>query len=253
MSDTDEVAPLIDRLLGGFTTRRAARPANTLVVRAPDPIRSEFRLYRDCKTVHQSDDVSSVVVALLAELNRRAIDSFDTYAAHAAVLDVGGHAIALPAESGHGKTTLTTAAVMSGLGYMSDEALCIDPESELVYPYPRPLLLSADSREILGLEATVVDNGIEGAVSPAEIGRVVADPIPLGHVVFPEYGHDAARLEAVDAGTVMAELLRMSFNNYKDPEGAFRLAASVAGRVGGWRLTYGDPFEAAKLMASELA
>ncbi|NNF63658.1 MAG: hypothetical protein HKN07_05300 [Acidimicrobiia bacterium] len=251
-SNDEAVGPLLNELLGHFASRRAARSANTLVIRQPDERRPQFSLFRDCQTVYRGEERQGAVVALLAELNRRAIESFDTFAAHAAVIEIGGRAIAMPAESGHGKTTLTAAAVMSGFGYLSDEALCIDPQNQRVRPYSRPLLLSDHSRDLLGIESVVVRSAQEGAVVPSDLGRVVTDELPLEHVVFPEYGHDAATLEPVGAGVVMAELLKMSFNNYKDPKGAFELIASVAGRVKGWRLTYGDPFEASALMAAEL-
>lgn len=252
-SDDEAVGPLVNELLGHFASKRAARAANTLVIRQPDERRPQFSLFRDCQTVYRGDERQGTVVALLAELNRRAIESFDTFAAHSAVIEIGGHAIAMPAESGHGKTTLTAAAVISGFGYVSDEALCIDPQTQLVRPYPRPLLLSDHSRQLLGIESVAVGSEQEGAVVPSHLGRVVSADLPLEHVVFPEYGHDAPSLEPVAAGAVMAELLKMSFNNYKDPKGAFDLIASVAGRVEGWRLTYGDPFEASALMAAQLS
>lgn len=251
-SDDDAVGPLVGELLGHFGSRRAARAANTMVIRQPDERRPQYSLFRDCKTVYRGDERQGAVVALLAELNRQAIESFDTFAAHAAVIEIGGNAVAMPAESGHGKTTLTAAALMSGCGYLSDEALCIDPQTQLVRPYPRPLLMSDRSRELLGIESVVVRSAEEGAVVPSQLGTVITDELPLEHVVFPEYGHDGATLEPVEAGAVMAELLKMSFNNYKDPRGAFELIAAVAGRVKGWRLTYGDPFEAATLMTAKL-
>ena len=59
-------------------------------------------------------------------------------------------------------------------------------------------------------------------------------------------------LEAAARARAAAELLRCSFNHYRDPAAS---VATVAGAVSGaqaWHLELGDPVETAALLSAEL-
>ena len=51
--------------------------------------------------------------------------------------------------SGAGKTTFTAALVRAGFGYLTDEALAIDPVTGLLQPYPKALAIKRGSWELL--------------------------------------------------------------------------------------------------------
>jgi hypothetical protein len=59
-------------------------------------------------------------------------------------------------------------------------------------------------------------------------------------------------LERLSSSQAVVELIGKSFNHYKDPERAFRLATQSAQQVGVWKLDYDDPREAIDLVAQEL-
>ena len=109
-------------------------------------------VYRDCQLIGNGSDWSAVIASLLTSLNRAAVDGCEVFAAHAGVVAAGEVAIALPAESGDGKSTLTGACLRAGFDYASDEAICVDLVSGAVMPYPKPLGLSEWSRTALGVD-----------------------------------------------------------------------------------------------------
>lgn len=188
---------------------------------------------------------------LIADLNRNAVDQYQGFASHSGVIGVNGHAIALPADSKGGKSTLTAAAVREGFKYVSDESLCLDLETVEVVPYPKPITLSIDSCRLLGLDAPEAG---EQAVIPEELGgEVSTNRLQLSDVVFSEYGHGTASLTPIPASEIVAGLLRLSFNHYKQPAESFQVVTQIAQNARSWRLTYDEPAEAAALLWRELA
>ena len=213
---------------------------------------SKLLVYRDCQLIGAGDDPSSAVTSLLTSLNRAAVDGWDLFAAHAGFVSAGDMAIALPAESGDGKTTLTGACLRAGFDYGSDEAICVDLESAAVVPYPKPLGLSEWSRTALGVEDAALAfpaGTAEGYATAADLGaKIATGPLRLEHVVISEYGHGAPELEEVAGSEAMRILLEMSFNHYKFGARAFQLAAQLANESTTWRLTYDEPLAAGRLL-----
>ncbi|MEX2422682.1 MAG: hypothetical protein WD990_01770 [Acidimicrobiia bacterium] len=214
-------------------------------------------VYRDCSRIARATNLRSAVGHMMAAMNRTAIESCEPFAVHAGVVARGGSGIAIPVDSMGGKSTLTAALVLGGFEYVSDEALCLESDGSVV-PYRKPLGLSPWSIDALGLEEVavpfpkgegsgevLVPHGLLGGSPPQE-------PVTLAHLVLPEFGHDEASLEQVAASDGMATLLAMSFNHYRHGADAFHLAAAVANQATAWRLRYGDPLAAAKLIGERL-
>ncbi|MFP5376346.1 MAG: hypothetical protein ACLGIO_06135, partial [Acidimicrobiia bacterium] len=212
-------------------------------------------VHRRGRVAHRGDDGDGALGWLLAELNDGAIARYDGLAVHAGVVARHGRAIAFPAESGAGKTTLTAAAVAAGFGYLSDEALCVPFGSDDIAPYPRPLALSAWSRRHAGLDGVAGYrlSPDEVLVTPAALG---AWPPPAGarlaHVVVLRRRPGPPALEPASAADAMAALLRHSFHHYKRPPESFARCASLAGQARAWRLGLSDPADAAALLAERL-
>jgi len=176
------------------------------------------------------------------------ISACDTFAVHAGVVGWDGGILALPAESGGGKSTLTAALVRAGFGYLSDEALVI-ADSGAVVGYPKPFALSQWSAGSLGLKS----DGAERLVTPDQLGGgFFAGEGRLTDLVLAEYGHDKTGLHPLPRSQAVAALIRLSFNHYRDPERAFQLSTSVARDLRVWKLDYDHPLDAAELLSSTL-
>lgn len=188
-----------------------------------------------------------MLLSLSARLNNAAINECDLFAIHSGVVGAEGRLVALPAESGRGKTTLTGALVRQGWGYLSDEALVFEDDGSVV-PYPKPFAFSEWSAELLGVPV----QGEETLVTASDLGGKVGRGGRLTDLILSEYGHDKLTLEPLPKSQAVAALIQYSFNHYKDPARAFRIASEVARDINVWRLEYDDPIEAAELISTTL-
>lgn len=154
----------------------------------------------------------------------------------------------MPALSGGGKSTLTASLVKTGFGYLSDEAMILDDDGTVI-PYPKPFALSAWSSKVLGIDS----ENDEWLVTPEDLdGRLHEGPDRLTDIVLSSFGHSETSLTPLPKSSAVAALIQYSFNHYKAPERAFRLATDIAREVRAWQLEYDDPLKAAQLLAEEL-
>jgi hypothetical protein len=192
---------------------------------------------------------------VLAELNAAALAAADCLAVHAGVVASGGEVIAFPGPSGIGKTTLTTACLLAGLEYVSDESLCLDWSSTAVLRYPRPLALTPAAAALAG--ASTVDSPQatgEVLITAGELGaRVATEPLALTHVVLPRRVATAAALHEAPRREAIHALLTRSFTAHREPRAAFDLAHRVMRDARAWYLDLGHPRDAAALLVDLLA
>lgn len=205
-------------------------------------------VFHDCQKLAVDADLDYALGATVAGLNRAAIEQCNHFAVHSGVVGWPDGTVALPAVSGGGKTTLTGALVAHGFEYVSDEALVLDDDGSVV-PYPKPLSLSPWSSGVLGVEATEPERLITAELLG---GRARTTTEPLTDVVLGEFGAERLTLEALPRSRAVGALIEYSFNHFKDPGRAYRLATDVARRVRVWNLSYDDPREAADALANRL-
>jgi hypothetical protein len=185
-------------------------------------------------------------------VNASALDRAPDFAVHCAVVACGQTAVAMPATSGVGKSTLTAACLRVGFSYVSDEALCLRQPDGRVVPYPRPIALSPWSAHAVEAPTPGVEAGEELLFTAVDLGsRVAADKLRVRHIVLldrhpagPPAIREAARPAAI------TRLLELSFNHYRRPAGAVQLAAAVVADAAVWTLGYSEPLAAARLLWS---
>lgn len=255
----EHVGERVDELLRPFSRPRCGVPGRRRysLVSEGNNEKGGRILYQDCRPVHRSGSWAAAVGALLAELNRGAIEHLEGFAVHAGVVSSGGRAVAFPARSGDGKSTLTAACVAAGFDYVSDEALCLDFLTGRVRPYPKPIMLSSWSREAIGLGGYPALFGdehdeLELPVLAHQLGAGSSPESELGHVVQLVRADGLPRLTELPRSETMGQLLRMSFNHYKQPRQAFDLVGRIARVSRAWRLEYGEPRAAAELLMARL-
>jgi hypothetical protein len=256
IQSTDEtLADLARTVLAAFcVTSVSAVPARRRFGLVADD--ASVLAYRDCRRLGGPATPEAAVIRLVGALNRVAIEDYTGFAVHAGVVARNGQAVAFPVDSGGGKSTLTAACLDEGFAYVSDEALCVDPDTAAVVPYPKPIALSAQSVALLSIppeRMTIPVTGPEGLLVADDLNVLtVSTEIKLAHVVIPRFGQDAATLVEVAPSEAMATLLRLSFNHYKLGQDAFHLAARLSSQVRVWHLDYDDPREAAATLRSRL-
>lgn len=213
-------------------------------------------LYRDCSSVYLHDSTAMVVAALVAALNTAAVDGFTGLAVHAGAVALDGRVVAFPAASGEGKSTLAAACLLAGFDYVSDEALCLSLPDGAVVAYPKPLMLSSESRALLGgpgPAAPFPGASDEVALDPAALGAGPArGGLRLSDVVVLARRPGPAALEPLPPADAVTALLGMAFNHFKRPGESFRLVTSLARTVRAWRLGHDDPVAAGVLLRERL-
>lgn len=254
ISAEEEVGEHLDRLLLPFADE-ANDGAPTLRLEIRTMSGGGYGLVRDGEVLLAGVSTLGILNRTLAEVNRAAVRELESFAVHAGVVGSQGAAIAFPSRTGGGKSTLTAACLRAGFDYWSDEALVLSAEGEVV-PYPKPLSLSARSRRLLDLG----DGGLPGgdlqevAMPPAELGAEVGLPGGrLAHVLVLDRADRAPTLVALSSGETVTALLSHSFNHFRRPEAAYRLACRVAAGCRAWRLSYDDPRGAAELLWQRFA
>lgn len=243
------VQPELERLLSPFVTAELApvRSRHVLSVVGHSQAGS-YDLYQDCRRVAAGVGDSALFGAILGVLNREVVESAPWFSVHAGVVSTSAGTMAFPAGSGRGKSTLVAACLVSGIGYVSDEALVLDDHGT-VLPYPKPLSLSAASRALLGLETGGESRPGEELYTAEDLGSAVEfNPPQLTDIVLAEFGALASELVEVPRSNAWSALLARSFNHYRFPQKAFELAAAVTKSSRVWELRYSTPAEAVRLL-----
>lgn len=233
-----DMFPPADPEAGGDATGYTVRPDDRVGV----------SLWRDGALVGRADDVDALIPLLLADVTGRAVASFGGFAAHAAVVTGPAGSVALLGESGAGKSTLTAACLRQGLGYCSDEALCLSYDTAAVVPFPKPISLLATSPMLPVAPGT---RRLGGYFHAAELGGVVDhDPPTVAHVVvLGERVTGAPVLARAGAADGVAALLTMGFNHFRAPAQAVGIATRIVTDAVVWHLRAGDPAPTAALVA----
>lgn len=105
-----------------------------------EPDDGKIRLALHEETLWQGTDAGEIVAGFEVHLYRRLLAAMmpGLISLHAGSVAVGSKACLLPADSGSGKSSLVTAAVLGGADYLSDEFALLGADGRLL-PFPRPL------------------------------------------------------------------------------------------------------------------
>lgn len=186
-------------------------------------------------------DPMGAAEALMATLTTALIwDYARGLALHAALIDLAGKAVLLPAKSGSGKSTLAVFAGASGCGFHTDE-LVLSPAKETLCPLRRPAHLKSGSLFVLDtlrLTGEVRRNATNALVSSSALGP----PHPsaqLHALVFPRYRPGAAcTLERLTPTRAAFELLGALVNARNVEHDGIPQTARLASDTAGYTLTY---------------
>jgi len=193
----------------------------------------------------------AAVLRAVAEVNSLAVASVgDHLVLHAAAIGGAAGTVVLPAASNSGKSTLATALVASGYGYLTDEAAAIGPDL-MCMPYPKSIALDPGSFPIFPNLAPTPTGGLDLAVStrewhldPSSVGHV-GGPGSVVAVVCPNWRPGAdTRLHKVAPVEAMKILLGESFDFKESDEGVFDILGKLVTHVPVYRLGYSDLSEA---------
>lgn len=178
---------------------------------------------------------------------------------HAGAVARDGAALLLPARMDSGKSSLVTALLRAGWGYLSDELGPLDPVTGRTYPFPK--LISLDEASLAffpGLADRLEDRDAsplpERYVRAEDAGAAVAQPTPARWIVFPTPDWSGeARLEPLTSAQAVEKMADTCFNLYRYGERGVVLLSRTAAAAQAFELRGGTPSERAALLTEELA
>lgn len=172
-----------------------------------------------------------------------------------------GRSVVVHGASGVGKTTLTAALVQSGLAYLTDETVCVDPRTLEIEPFPKPLTVKPGAQSLLahltppGGEGT--DSSGNWQISPHRLGgrAIPGTPLRPSLIVFPDVDparHDVevTPVSAARAAFVLGEQSSALWAIEPRPLAAI---ARLVGSAQALQVSYGSAFEAAPVIVEHLA
>ncbi len=186
-----------------------------------------------------------------AEVVRRSTARYPLVHAAAAVWE--GAAVLLAAAPESGKTTTVAGLVdKAGFGYLTDEAVAIDPGSLVAKPYPKPLSIDRGSWDVLAnLRPTHADRVTGQWQVPAGSIRpdAVAGPAPIRFIVEPAYDPDATtRLEPVARAAMLVRLADSTFDFQAAPQRNLAVLARLVEQADCYRQPISDLGESIQLI-----
>lgn len=147
---------------------------------------------------------------------------------HAGAVTRNGAGFILPGPSGRGKSSLTTALLLHGYHYLSDELAVIDRETAKLSAFPKAVSLKNRSIFPGLVEQTKIWFGPQEEISrtngqdkpvwyvhPQDItSKVITDgSFPICYIIFPKYEQDSSpQLQSVSPAQAMHLLLENSVN-----------------------------------------
>jgi len=143
---------------------------------------------------------------------------------HAGVVGWNGKAIVFPANSRHGKTTLTAELVRNGATYYSDDYAVFDSDG-FVHPFAR--LLSVRREVPKGQPGKVVDVDVRSLG-----GTAGTEPLPVGFVLLTEF-KDGARWKPkiLSPGEGMIEMITQTIPIRRVPEFSLKVLKKITTRA----------------------
>ena len=111
---------------------------------------------------------------------------------HAASVEQVGAVVAFAGRSRAGKSTLATAAVLAGYGYVADEITAVSPVDLKVRPFHRPIGLRRGGAAAIGVDYPDSDDGRYDQVYPWDVDEVLTRSLggTLVGIVLVEWGGD---------------------------------------------------------------
>ncbi|MBL7074900.1 hypothetical protein ISS37_06645 [candidate division KSB1 bacterium] len=213
-------------------------------------------VYRNHRVVYKGECLEHSFPMLEWIVTEQILKNLDGYyQLHAGGVERNERTIIFPGGNGAGKTSLVLALLKRGYNVLSDEVVLIDPDSLLLFPYPRNFVVRASrSGDCIGnLDFSYSEPDEE--YRPQKIfylnPRAIKEyPFPakglkLNYVVFPQYDRTRETgLEPIGQAGIITGLIEHSFNFDQFRGGWFDILPNLARGCRGYKLSYRDADEA---------
>jgi hypothetical protein len=165
---------------------------------------------------------------------------------HAGAVAYQGKVLILSGASGRGKSTLVANLCAHGWTYLADDIIPVDPDSGKVYPFPQtPMVRVNGGREVPRHRLPELKK-TEVSLKPAIVCQAA---LPIGAVVFPEYGAQSwPQLAPCSPATGAVGLIEHNLNFVHHYEAAVDYICELVKRIPAFQLSFKDGVRAAELV-----
>lgn len=165
---------------------------------------------------------------------------------HAGAVARGDEAIVICGQSGRGKSTLVTLLCESGWKLMSDDVAPVRMEADEVLPFCQTPLRRIFPGRMVSDEHV---GSLEREVVVVDPGMLRKTPALVKAIVFPEFTSGyGADIRPLPRGDSALGILKNARNIVDHKAAAVERAAVMARQLPAYRLTYGSPSAAARLL-----
>jgi hypothetical protein len=244
----EDTSNLVEMLFKGVPSEASGTPHARLEISQDRD--GEYRLTRDEKQVYKGESLAALANSLMDTSIYNLADKCSSgLLFHAACLSWKGKGIILPAQSGHGKTTLSAWLLAHGFDYLTDELVYMPLESRQAMCFGRPLNVKYGSREIIDNllgdnkdDSSIVEGPVAMLVPPKLIRKDNSTIEPVVDMAFfPHYRADTEfSLEKLSAAQMGMALMSCLVNARNLAGDGFPATVSLARQVPAYRITYPD-------------
>jgi hypothetical protein len=179
-----------------------------------------------------------------------------------AVTSADGRTVVLAGPTGSGKTTLTASMCRREFGYVTDETVCLDPDTLAVTPFPKPLTVKTSGQQVLadlrpGPRFIDPHSG-NWHVEPAALPRNGSDDLPdrlrPAVIVLPAFDATVPTVTVTPVSPARAAFLLGEESSALWAVQPRPLAAlqRLVRAAPAWALTYPDAFDAVRVIVDDL-
>ena len=174
---------------------------------------------------------------------------------HAAAVARGEHAVVLPAAMNAGKSTLTTALVERGFGYLTDEAVELPPDDPAeITGLAKPIALDHGSFEVLAHLRRLLPEELPSMyfarrwfLDAGDVGTIHSGPARARTVIFPRYQAGVPTdLRGLSLTEAVQRASEMTFGSNLEPGLIVRRCVGLLSGADVMSLTYSDLDEACR-------
>lgn len=170
---------------------------------------------------------------------------------HAAVLEIDGYAMLLPAEPGAGKSTLAAGLALSEWRLLSDEFGLLRPHTNKAIPIPRPIALKNESIEVIrefdgsAVLGPAIPKTRKGTVAhlkpPGDSVRRSDVVAPVRWIAFPKWRPEVpTTITRISKPEAFVRIASNAFNYELVGEPAFHTVSRLASEAQCFELEYSN-------------
>ena len=244
----DTTADMVEMLFKGVPSEGSHPPHVRLEISQDRD--GDYRLSRDEKKIYHGDSLAALANSLMDTSIYNLADKCSSgMLFHAACLSWKGKGIIMPAQSGHGKTTLSAWLLANGFDYLTDELVYMPLESRKAMCFGRPLNVKYGASEII--ENLLGDNRDDDSIIRGPVAMLVPPRLirsgnravepEVSMIFFPRYRADTEfSLEKLSPAQTGMAMMSCLVNARNLPGDGFRPTVELARKVPAYSITYPD-------------